>query len=365
MASANPPRTAANDRRSRWAPYRPPVDDLVPGPPARLYTPSDLLDGFAPDDPRSYARTLDGRTYLTWARQGGRSAPDAVATRRATHDTRVTGLLNAALDGRRPVAIMGGHRMERTDEAYGQVARIAWRLTRTGFTIVTGGGPGAMEAAHLGARLGRSPAPALEEALRDLAAAGVPEFPFEKSEELVDCGEWVEPVLAALHAWQRPAFALAARTSPLAAETIGIPTWLYGHEPPTPFATHHAKYFENSIREDGLLAVALYGVVFAPGGAGTLQEIYQDAAQNYYASVRGLFSPMVFLDLGGVWSARFMVDTALHQLFRPEHHGMLAFVDDVDGAVDGIVRHRAAIDRQLAGRSAGMPSAGAPAARAR
>jgi len=33
-------------------------------------------------------------------------------------------------------------------------------------------------------------------------------------------------------------------------------------------ASHIAKYFSNSIGEDGMLAVATAGIVFAPGGAG-------------------------------------------------------------------------------------------------
>jgi hypothetical protein len=56
-----------------------------------------------------------------------------------------------------------------------------------------------------------------------------------------------------------------------------------------------AKYFENHVREEGLLAVALGGVVFAPGNAGTVQEIFQDACQNYYRVYGGLKSPMVLL----------------------------------------------------------------------
>ncbi len=63
-------------------------------------------------------------------------------------------------------------------------------------------------------------------------------------------------------------------------KSIGIPTWLYGHEPPAPFATHIAKYFANSVREDGLLTIAKHGVIFAPGSAGTTQEIFQDATQT-------------------------------------------------------------------------------------
>jgi len=77
-----------------------------------------------------------------------------------------------------------------------------------------------------------------------------------------------------------------------ACKSIGIPTWLYGHEPPATFATHIAKYFANSVREDGLLAIANHGVVFAPGSAGTTQEVFQDAAQNHYAT-QEIISPMI------------------------------------------------------------------------
>jgi predicted Rossmann-fold nucleotide-binding protein len=64
---------------------------------------------------------------------------------------------------------------------------------------------------------------------------------------------------------------------------------------PTPFATHIAKYFANSVREEGLLAIAKGGVIFTPGSAGTMQEIFQDLAQNHYQSF-GVSSPMVFMD---------------------------------------------------------------------
>ncbi len=77
-------------------------------------------------------------------------------------------------------------------------------------------------------------------------------------------------------------------------ESLGMPTWLYGHEPATPFATHIAKYFDNSIREDSILTIAMGGIIYTPGSAGTLQEIFQEAVQNHYLSF-GLSSPMIFL----------------------------------------------------------------------
>jgi predicted Rossmann-fold nucleotide-binding protein len=74
---------------------------------------------------------------------------------------------------------------------------------------------------------------------------------------------------------------------------LAIPSWVIAGEPISQYASHIAKYFSNSIREDGMLAVATAGIVFAPGGAGTMQEIFQDAAQN--ASRAYGRSPMAFL----------------------------------------------------------------------
>ena len=36
-------------------------------------------------------------------------------------------------------------------------------------------------------------------------------------------------------------------------ESLAIPTWVYGSEPSTPFASAYAKYFQNSIREEALV----------------------------------------------------------------------------------------------------------------
>ncbi len=83
-------------------------------------------------------------------------------------------------------------------------------------------------------------------------------------------------------AWVHRAFEVLDRY-PDDADTLGIPTWHYGHEPPNVFATAIAKYFRNSTREATLLEVCDAGIVFLPGLAGTVQEIFQDACENYYA----------------------------------------------------------------------------------
>ena len=67
---------------------------------------------------------------------------------------------------------------------------------------------------------------------------------------------------------------------------IGVPTWFYGHEPPNLFAAGIAKLFQNSVREATLLNRCTGGIVFLPGAAGTVQEIFQDACENFYAARR-------------------------------------------------------------------------------
>ena len=63
---------------------------------------------------------------------------------------------------------------------------------------------------------------------------------------------------------------------------VSIPTWFYGHEPPNVFASSIAKYFSNAQREDVLLSRARGGILYLPGAAGTVQEIFQAVTPNYY-----------------------------------------------------------------------------------
>jgi hypothetical protein len=47
------------------------------------------------------------------------------------------------------------------------------------------------------------------------------------------------------------------------------------------------------VREEGLLALALGGIIYAEGNGGTVQEIFQDANQNYYRTYANKKSPMI------------------------------------------------------------------------
>ncbi len=303
-----------------------------------LYRPAELYDRFDPDDPvASYAQCLDWRIYSEFMNPVTRRVQPtdlAVKLARRLHDGAISEALHQILDlptRLRTVAVMGGHDVARGSSLYAKVAHLAQRLAQAGYLLLTGGGPGLMEAANLGAYTAGFVhcADRLDDALTGLAAAPLYHHPL-----------W----LATAHrVWMR----LGVPDDPDRALNIGIPTWFYGHEPPNVFATHMAKYFENSLREEGLLAVALGGVIFGPGNAGTVQEIFQDACQNYYRSYENHRSPMVLLGRDywhpSVDSARPGAKPAwalLQQLAQEKDFAELVLLsDDMDAVVGFIQTH--------------------------
>jgi predicted Rossmann-fold nucleotide-binding protein len=134
-------------------------------------------------------------------------------------------------------------------------------------------------------------------------------------------------------AWFKPSIELAGSISS-PGESLAIPTWGYGHEPPTPFATQIAKYFQNSIREDGLVAIARQGIICMEGKAGTIQEIFQDATQNYYR-LSGQASPVVLFGRE-YWTSTFPVVGVLQKLFPANFERSVLVTDDMEEAAQFI-----------------------------
>ncbi len=293
-----------------------------------LYSPEELFAGFDPNGEGSYLLTPDARTYL----ETRRDWTDSAGALRSAHDHCVTVARDQFIAGRRVAAVMGGHAEPRGSVTYRLVASMAHKLAER-FVVASGGGPGAMEATHLGALI--TDPEELQTAITTLAQ-GCPEFP-HGLKQLVRAGVFDAALVTQLHAWQAPAFRVLESIDELSRRpSLAIPTWFYGHEPPTPFATHIAKYFHNAIREEGLLAIARAGIVFAPGKAGTLQEIFQDAAQNYYESF-GHASPMAFLDVDRYWSDQFPIEHLLRPLFGAERYARWVKIsEDPDEIVDFI-----------------------------
>jgi predicted Rossmann-fold nucleotide-binding protein len=173
----------------------------------------------------------------------------------------------------------GGHGIARTDPAYRSAVLLGRTLTRAGLTVATGGGPGAMEAANLGASLSSYDDAAVTSTLSALAAT--PSF-------RPSIADWAST-------------GLAVRRDFPGDGGVSIPTWFYGHEPPNVFATSIAKYFSNALREDVLLSRARGGIIYLPGAAGTVQEIFQAVTPNYYGDAATQV-PMILVDIN-YWTA--------------------------------------------------------------
>ena len=243
----------------------------------RLYDGESLYAGYDPENEDSYANCFDARVYADYKEKGQQCDDIRETLGRTLHDRAMSDAMREFLsrfDERQVVAIMGGHAQLRTEAAYRRVALISKALTEKGKLMASGGGPGAMEATHLGAWMAGRSESELDDALEILSVA--PTFRDE--------------------GWLRTAFEVRRKYPQTKYRSLGIPTWFYGHEPATPFATDIAKYFFNSVREDTLRAIAKGGIIYSPGSAGTIQEIFQDAAQNHYETF-GAPSPMVFLDV--------------------------------------------------------------------
>lgn len=242
-----------------------------------LYTAESLYKGYDISDSSTFAQCYDQQVYNYYVETGKRTEKPLEMLCRGLHDLGITRALNELLgcyDRKKVVAVMGGNAMMRTDPNYRKIVVLSKTLTEQGTLMVSGGGSGAMEATALGGLLAGYPDSAVDDALQMLSVAPCPHS----------------------KGYMKTAFLVLERYPHLDEyDSLTIPTWLYGHEPSTPFARYIAKYFDNSIREDTLLTISYGGIIFTPGSAGTMQEIFQEAVQNHYLTY-GFASPMIFLD---------------------------------------------------------------------
>lgn len=277
-----------------------------------LYTAGELYEGLA----GGYPATVDGRIYRWYLDHHlpGELEAELACT---LHDHAIVESLDEDLAGIEPdvtVGVMGGHAVERGTSAYAEAARLGHGLAAGGHLVATGGGPGAMEAANLGAAFAGSMAE-LDQALTELGTVA----------------SW-SPSIAD---WAQVALTVQARWD-LSRKTLGIPTWFYGHEPPNAFATGIAKFFSNAVREDTLLRRCRGGLVYLPGAAGTVQEVFQAVTPNYYAQDAALVAPLVLVDRD-FWTRTVPAWPLLRSLAagRPMA-GKVALVDSVDEAMEAL-----------------------------
>ena len=302
--------------------FIPKMDKPFSTHPSSLYTSKILYEGYDYHDESTFENCYDTRVYRSYMSYGQRGKDIRETLARSLHDHFITYHLYKLLDQydeKMVVGVMGGHARRRDDPQYRQIVYLSKKLTEMGRLMVTGGGPGAMEATHLGAYMaGRS-----DEEVEEALAMIIPSPTFKDE------------------GWLRRSFEVMERF-PLTSDyrSLAIPTYFYGHEPTAPFATDIAKYFDNSVREDGIVTVAKGGIVYTPGSAGTMQEIFQDAGQNHYET-EGFASPMIFM--GKDYYTNYMPaysvlkDLSDRGIFK---NMLLTISDDNDEIVEAIVRFK-------------------------
>ena len=293
-----------------------PTDPQAPIDPYRasLYSADELYVGLGAG---GYESTPDFLAYQ-WMKDGALHHDAFVTLLRAIHDDSITDALDEFVGSRPVVGVMGGHALARGTTGYAAAAGLGRALAAAGLVVATGGGPGAMEAANLGA-LARDES-ALAAALEELAA--VPSF---------------RPSVAA---WVTSALTVRAQLP--RAETsvsLGIPTWFYGHEPPNVFCDGIGKYFSNAIREAGLLARATAGLVVLEGAAGTVQEIFQAVTPLFYATPGTRLAPLVLVGQE-YWSETVPVWAAVRALGQERDLGAaIHLVESAQDAADLVLAH--------------------------
>lgn len=285
----------------------------------QLYSADSLYKGY--EATGEYDGCYDQIVYQHYIDTGKHAFSALEMLARSLHDFSIGHCLDEFLlgyDPRRIVGVMGGHGLLRTDNMYRQIVLIARELTMRGSLMVSGGGPGAMEATHLGSWLAGRSMEEVDDALKIMSAA--PGFK--------DKG------------WLQTAFEVMKKYPQREYKSLGIPTWLYGHEPSTPFATHIAKFFDNSVREDTILTIAFGGIIYTPGSAGTLQEIFQEAVHDHYLSF-GFASPMIFLGRQ-FWDEEVPIYPFLEDMMaRGKYQNLLLTItDEAEDAIQELLKFR-------------------------
>ncbi|MEM9103116.1 MAG: hypothetical protein AAGB12_12410 [Pseudomonadota bacterium] len=227
--------------------------------PRTLYTSEQLFEGFNPQNQTSYNNTLDGQ-MMAYAEENNETRSLLMES---LHDVFIDSYLREFVKGRKIIGIMGHACTLRTATLFREISFLCRSLALNGFDIIHGGGPGVMEAAALGAYFANYTEKDLEEAISILKQAP------NMADELYRSKAF--EVIKKYPLKQKNGVGIA----------IAVPTWAFITEPTSIFSSVFAKYFDDGRREYALLNQSNCGIIFGPGGAGTLQEFFEGTVIDY------------------------------------------------------------------------------------
>ncbi|MBD3360389.1 hypothetical protein GF366_01150, partial [Candidatus Peregrinibacteria bacterium] len=171
-----------------------------------LYTWQELMEGYDPENDQS----LDLKIYNHFKSfQNIEDINEALSQRIHDHAIddalrEIVGFNEKGMTEKKCVGVMGGHSILRTHPFYEKVAIAAKILTEEGYYILSGGGPGIMEAANLGAYFAGQKDENLKNAIEILKEA-----PGYKDKDFVIKSHKV------------------IQTYPKGEKSLAIPTWFY------------------------------------------------------------------------------------------------------------------------------------------
>ncbi len=289
----------------------------------RLYTVDELMAGYRSEAPME---SLDARLAAHVKASGLPPSDVDEAIAQVVHDQGVDHAMRAYVaasiaNGRHVAGVMGGSSTPRDAPAFRLAAETAKALSEAGFLVATGGGLGIMEAGNLGAYFAGRPHEELLAAIDELERCPTYEG---REAEYIDSAR------------------LIAAHQPAGAPSLAVASWRYEGEPISQFATDIAKLFQNAVREDGLLSIADAGVTYFPGGFGTLQEVFQDLAQNGAAAPAHQMA-MVFVDTAayGEPGSPFHLARARAASATPPFDDLVSLADSADAVVAAMRAARA------------------------
>jgi predicted Rossmann-fold nucleotide-binding protein len=288
-----------------------------------LYTVDELMTGYESGAPME---SLDARLAAHVKACGipPQDVDEAIA--QVLHDQGVDQAMRAYVaaciaDGRHIAGVMGASSTPRDASSYRLAAETAKALSDAGFLVATGGGLGIMEAGNLGAYFAGRPLEELHAAIDELKR-----WPIYRGHE----AEYID------------ASRLITARQPAGAPSLAVATWRFEEEPISQFATDIAKLFQNSVREDGLLSIADAGIAYFDGGFGTLQEIFQDLAQNGAADPAQQMA-MVFVDTDayGEPGSPFHLARSRARRAAPPFDDLITLADSADAVLGAMTAARA------------------------